>query len=125
MTEPTSSVAGFAIIKLYGLKAVFGMVGAALLYFVLPPLRSDGRFSQQEFVVRLAAAGIGSCFFGDVAVQQIMLYLPSLHADQHTSAVYLLVGAPFWWITRAVALSLRKREDKDIVEIVREAKESI
>ena len=31
-----------AILKIYGIKAVLGMVGAALLYIVLPPRNADG-----------------------------------------------------------------------------------
>ena len=35
------SFGGFAtLVKLYGFKAALGMVGAAMLYIVLPPLRS-------------------------------------------------------------------------------------
>lgn len=125
---PAESAGGFALLKLYGFmklyvfKAVLGMIGAALLYFVLPPVTAEGKFDQKEFVARLAAAGIGSCFFGDIAVQQFMLYLPSLRMDEHTGAVYLMVGAPFWWITRAVALWFQNRKAKDIGQLARDAK---
>ena len=53
------SFGGFAtLVKLYGFKAALGMVGAAMLYIVLPPLNADGTFNKGEFVARLACAAL-------------------------------------------------------------------
>ncbi|RJF99006.1 hypothetical protein [Noviherbaspirillum saxi] len=117
--------AGLAFFKLYGLKAGLGMIGAALLYFVLPPVKPDGTFDQREFVVRLACAGIASMVFGDLAVDVLVSYLPSVPLAENRSAVYLLVGAPAWWVTRAAALWLHKRNGKDIAEAAEEVRKTV
>jgi hypothetical protein len=121
MNGPGEAV-GFALLKAYGLKVVLGMVGAALLYLVLPPVKPDGSFDRREFVLRLAAAGVFSSVFGDWAVAMLMQYVPSIQAEKHASPVYLMVGAPGWWVSRAVALWLQRRSGKDIGELVGEAK---
>jgi hypothetical protein len=117
--------AGFAFFKLYGLKVGLGMIGAALLYVVLPPVKKDGTFDRHEFVLRLACAGVFSTVFGDLAVDTLMHYLPGIPFASHKGAIYLLIGAPGWWISRAAALWFQKRQDKDIGEIVREAKDIV
>lgn len=126
MDPTTTSAAGIDIataVKAYLLKPIIGMIGAALLYTALPPVKADGSFDRTEFVIRLAAAGIFSHIFGDWAVD-ILSDLTWLHAADHKAAVYLVVGAPGWWVTRAVALWLRRRENKDIGEVIKEVKES-
>lgn len=114
--------AGIAFFKLYGLKVGLGMIGAALLYFVLPPVEKDGSFNRKEFVARLAVAGLFSSVFGDWAVHILMEFLPRLGANQHEGAVYLMVGAPGWWISRAIALWFQNRKGSDIGELVKEIK---
>lgn len=97
-----------------------GMIGAAMLYAVMPPVNADGTFNRREFVVRLACAGVVSAVFGQWAVELLISHVPSLQADKHPAAVYLLTGAPGWWATRAAALWLHRRRDKDAGEIVDE-----
>jgi hypothetical protein len=116
--------AGVAFFKAYGLKVGLGMIGAALLYLVLPPITKDGTFDRKEFVMRLACAGLFSTMFGDWAVD-VLGNWPALHAGGHRGAVYLLVGAPGWWISRAVALWFQGRRDKDIGEMVKDVKDTI
>lgn len=129
MIETSSGGAGlFAMFKAYGFKVGIGMIGAALLYAVLPPVDKDGKFNTKEFVLRLATAGVFSCFFGDLAIEILQRVCSAFHGlDQikwsdFKGAVYLMVGAPGWWITRAVALYFHKRKDKDIRELVDEVK---
>jgi hypothetical protein len=122
MSEP-GGVGIAAFFKFYGLKVGIGMIGSALLYFVLPPVTKDGKFNQHEFVMRLICAGLFSCMFGDWAVQLLGEYWPRLHAEKHTSAVYLMVGAPGWWISRAIALWFQNRRDRDIGEVIKEVKD--
>ncbi len=119
------SAGGVALIKLYGLKAALGMIGAALLYLALPPRKPDGSFDEKEFVARLACAGVFSILFGDWTLQLLVTYAPALHAEAHAKAVDLMTGAPGWWISRAIALWFQKRRDKDIAELGKEAKESL
>lgn len=122
--EPTSSgIAGAAaLIKTMGLSAFVGMIGAALLYVVTPPVNRDGSFNRREFVARLASAGVFSIMFGDIGVEFVNHFAPFLHADIHREAVDILVGAPGWWISRAIALWLQKQKDKDIGQVVAEVK---
>jgi hypothetical protein len=115
-----TALAGF--FKVYGLKAGFGMMGAALLYVVLPPLNADGSFNKKEFAVRLAVAGVFSIMFGDWVADMLNHFAEWTQPYKHKSAVDLLTGAPGWWISRAGALALRKRENKDIVELIKEVK---
>jgi len=125
---PAESAGGIAaLLKFYGLKAVLGMMGAALLYLVLPPRNADGSFSEYEFAARLACAGVFSCMFGDAAYALMLQWdYPKLIAVAlGPKAVDLLVGAPAWWITRAVALWFQRRSDKDIAELARDAKDSL
>jgi hypothetical protein len=124
MNDGFSGSAGIAIFKLYGAKAVFGMIGAALLYAVLPPTNKDGSFNTKEFVLRLAVAGVFSIVFGDMAADAInnSWLAEWIQPYKHKSAIDLMVGAPGWWISRAVALGMRKRENKDIVDLVKEVK---
>jgi hypothetical protein len=126
MNDGFSGSAGIAIFKFYGAKAVFGMIGAALLYAVLPPTNKDGSYNRTEFVLRLAAAGVFSIVFGDMvadAINNTSWLAPWIQPYKHKSAIDLMVGAPGWWVSRAVALAMRKREGKDIVELGKEMKE--
>jgi hypothetical protein len=124
MNDGLSGTALAGFFKFYGLKAGFGMIGAALLYVVLPPLNADGSFNKKEFAIRLAVAGVFSIMFGDMAADAInnSWLAPWVQPYKHKSAIDLMVGAPGWWISRAVALGMRKREAKDIVDLVKEVK---
>lgn len=114
-----------ALVKMYGFKAAIGMVGAAMLYIVLPPLNADGSFNKREFVARLACAGVFSCLLGSTVYQMLCAQLPTIGAMVNASAVDLCVGAPAWWVSRAVALWFQRRTNKDIAELARDAKESL
>jgi hypothetical protein len=114
-----------AIVKIYGIKAVFGMAGAAMLYIVLPPRNADGSFNEKEFVARLACAGLFSCLFGDFSYALLTQYAGNIAAALGPKPVDLLVGAPAWWITRAIALWLQRHQDKDIAEIAKDVKDTL
>lgn len=103
-------------------KVALGMAGAAILYMVAPPERPDGTFSKREFAARLAVAGFVSLVFGDWVVAVVDGLVPALKAASHPAPFWLMAGAPGWWISRAVALLLYRRRDKDIAEIVQEFK---
>jgi len=118
------SAGGFALLKLYGLKATLGMVGAALLYLALPPRKPNGDFDEKEFVIRLACAGVFSILFGDWTLQLLVTHAPWLHAENHAKAVDLMTGAPAWWITRGIALWFHRRREMDIGEAVRKARKT-
>jgi hypothetical protein len=124
MTDPSSGGAAYYLAaKTLGGKALMGMIGASILYAVMPPLNRDGTFNRTEFVIRLACAGTFSVVFGDWAAQLFMEFLPRLHAENHVGAVWLLTGAPGWWVSRAAALWMYRRRDKDAGEIIQELKQ--
>lgn len=107
-----------------GATAWFGMIGAAMLFFAMPPVDKDGKFNRSEFVTRLAVAGIFSIFFGDMLAAALQHFVPWLEPLKNRSAVDLLAGAPGWWISRAAALWLHRRQNKDLGQIAEEIKGS-
>lgn len=125
--EPTSSgVAGLAaLLKSLGLSATLGMVGAALLYIVLPPVNPDGTFNRKEFAARLAAAGVFSVVFGDMGADMLSHFVSFINPEKHKSAIDLLIGAPGWWVSRAVAIWLQKHRDSDIAQLVDTVKKEL
>lgn len=122
--EVTSSTATAAFLADQGASAAFGMLGSAILYLVMPPVDRSGKFNRKEFVIRLAVAGLFSVFFGDMLAAALQHFVPWLEPMNNKSAIDLLAGAPGWWVSRAAALWFHKRHDKDIGEIIKEAKES-
>jgi hypothetical protein len=125
ITMPAESAGGIALIKLYGFQAALGMIGAAMLYIVLPPLNADGRFNKHEFAARLTCAGIFSCLLGGTALKLLNMQFPQIGPMIDPSIIYLVVGAPGWWISRAVALWFKKRSKKDIVELAKDVNKSL
>lgn len=108
-----------AFVAKYGAAGAFGMLGAALLYVIAPPVDKNERFNRKEFAIRLAVAGVVSSVFGDWSVAMLMEFLPRLHADEHKAAVWLMTGAPGWWISRAVALGMYNTKDHDIFQLMK------
>lgn len=122
------SAGSFALLKALGFKTTCGMVGAAMLFVVLPPLDKNGRFDRKEFVGRLAVAGLFSTFFGDMVIEALsgITHLQGwIDFHAHASAIYLMTGAPGWWISRAVALWFQRRNGKDIAELAKDVKDSV
>jgi hypothetical protein len=122
--EVTGSTTAAAFIANQGSSAVFGMIGAVILYLVLPPVDNNGKFDRKEFALRLLVAGLFSIFFGDMLASTLQHFVPWLEPLKNKSAVDLLAGAPGWWVSRAAALWFHKRHDKDISEIIKEVKEN-
>jgi hypothetical protein len=111
-----------AFAKVTGLKVIMGVMGTAVLYLAVPPIDKDGHFDRREFFYRLCTAGLFSSVFGDMAVGALANALPFLNAQEYPAAVYLMVGAPGWWVSRIIATTLRRREGRDIPEVLDEIK---
>lgn len=122
MALETSGAIGAATVKAIGVKASLGMAGAAVLYLLMPPERPDGTFNRHEFVARVAVAGMCSLLLGDWVVDVLNGLLPWIKASAHPHPFWVASGAPGWWVSRAVALWLYKRKDKDIGEMVDDVK---
>jgi hypothetical protein len=113
--------------KAVGIKVALGLVGAGLLFLVAPPGRpNDAPTTRKELgrevACRVVVAGASSTFFGDWLVSVINGLAPWLMATQHPEPFLLLTGALGWWVGRAGALWLYRRQDKDAKEIVDELK---
>ncbi len=121
-TSSSAVDAAMAIGQTAAGKAGAGMLGAVILYAVMPPLNKDGSWNRREFIARLLVAGLFSTFFGDWSVDIINHFADWLNPEKHRAAVYLLTGAPGWWVSRWAALWLRRRQDKDLGEVAVEVK---
>lgn len=122
MSEEVTSSTAAVFLANQGSSALFGMIGSAILFFVMPPVDNKGKFNRKEFVIRLAVAGLFSIFFGDMLASTIQHFAPWLEPMNNKSAIDLLAGAPGWWVSRAAALWFHRRHDKDIGELIKEAK---
>ena len=123
MALETSGAFGVAAAKMIGLKALLSMIGAAILYMVMPPERLDGSFSRSEFAARLGVAVFFSILLGDWVVSVVEGLAPWLKAAQHPEPFWVASGAPGWWVSRAAALWLYNRRSKDIGELVNDARQ--
>jgi hypothetical protein len=118
MADPTSSAAVAAL----GTKAGLGIIGAALLYMLMPPGRPDDqpttrREMAREIGVRFTFAGITSAAGGDWVIDMLQQHLPSLLAAEHPTPFLMASGAVGWYIGRAVALWIYRRQDRDIAQL--------
>ena len=121
--EATKSTAE-AFLADQGSSAFSGMLGAAILWVVMPPVNKKGKFSRLEFVLRLGVAAIFSMKFGGMVASALQNIVPWLDPLHNRSAIDLMTGAPAWWISRAIALWFHRRNDKDISEIIKEVKQT-
>jgi len=122
MEPTTSTAAGFALFKTVGTSAALGMLGSAMLYMALPPLNKDGTFNKREFVMRLAFAGIFSIFFGEIFGAWLHSMLDFIDPVKHKAAIDLMVGAPGWWVSRALALWFHRNRRIDIGDLVKKVR---
>lgn len=112
-----------AAVKAYGFKAICGAIGVSMLYLALPPLNKDGTFNRKEFIFRLTAAIVFSTLLGEWFVSVVDGLIPAVKAHEFPGVFYAFIGAPGWFLTRAVAVWMQNRKDKDIGEVVKDAKE--
>lgn len=94
-----------------------------MLYLAFPPKNPDGTFNRHEFVWRLAFAIAMSTLCGDWFVSVVDGLVPWIKANEFPGVFYAAVGAPAWWTSRAVAVWMHRRDEKDIGEIVKDVKE--
>lgn len=122
MAEPSSSgAAGFAAYKLavaFGLPA--GLAAIVVMLWVQPK-------SPREWAMALISTVVSSVCGGAAVVQHYGL---ASWGDSYTGLVALAgiifaCGLPGWVIVRAAFAWLEKRKDKDIAELITDAKESL
>lgn len=117
-----AAVLCLTFLKATGIKAFVGAVGACALFLAFPPKNKDGTFNEKEFFYRLVTAAFFSTMFGDWFADVLHAEFPRLMIADHKAVAYLIIGAPAWWVTRLVAVTLQKREGKDLTELWAEYK---
>lgn len=129
MAEPISSAAasGIAAAQAIGSNALAGILGAALLWMVMPPGRpGDAHTTRKELGrevgVRIVFAGISAAMCGDWVVDMVQSLAPFLLAAKHPTPFLIASGALGWYAGRAVALWIYRRQDRDAGQLIDEIK---
>ena len=134
MAEPlsTSTAAGVALIKIFGLPVGTGALAAALGFMFLWPT------TKREAFARFASSIISSATAGPLLVVWLRSYMPSMFDGAKEVAIlygaepavgFLFVAAPVmvaaglpaWWLIGALVRWLDKRKDKDLGELAADA----
>ncbi len=112
---------GLWLIKVYGAKVLAGVAAAALGFAVLWPRNA------KEGVGRIAVTIACSAMFGDLALAAVNTYIPwYITADDPTKfPVYAMAGLPGWYVLGWVMVYLDRRRGNDVLDVVREAKDSL
>ena len=122
MAEPSSSgAAGFAAYKLavaIGLPA--GLAAIVVMLWVQPK-------SPREWAMALISTVVSSVCGGAAVVQHYGLtsWGDSYNGLVALAGIIFACGLPGWVIVRAAFAWLEKRKDKDIAELITDAKESL
>jgi len=128
--------AGSAIAKYFGLQLGAGAVAAALGFLVLWPKTA------REGFARLASSIIASIVFGPPLVAFVYSRYPDVFTSARALAeasgvkpefgllyagapLLVIAGLPAWWVLGAVLRWFDKRRDKDIAEIVQDARDAV
>lgn len=132
----TTSAAGGALIKIFGIPVLAGAAATALVFLFMWPR------TLREAFLRLASTIATSGIFGPFAVMALHSWWPSLFdsakavtvlygADPALGVLFVagpvmvLAGLPAWWLLGGVLLWLERRRGKDIGEIVHDAAEVV
>jgi hypothetical protein len=130
----TTSAAGGALIKIFGIPVLAGAAATALVFLFMWPR------TLREAFLRLASTLCASSIFGPFAVMALHSWWPSLFDSAKSvmsqyggdpalgilfvaGPVMVLAGLPAWWIIGGLVRWLDKRRDKDLGEIVHDAVE--
>jgi hypothetical protein len=115
LSTGTDAVGGIALAKLF--PAALGIVGAVVSFMFMPPK------NRKEFAARLISAGIGSHLFGDSALRvAVQLFGAYVDREELRAGVYFMTGGVFFFLIGALFLWIGNRRDKDIQEIIKDAK---
>lgn len=120
--------------KLAGLKGMAGLIGAALLYMLMPPgppvqagtVISDPKAykwaTRKELGVRFSFAFLTSELLGEWFVDFVSANAAWLQADKHPIVFVGAMGAFGWYVGRWVALYLHKRQNTGLDDVVKDVK---
>lgn len=129
--------AGLLAAKLASIKGVAGLIGAAMLYMLMPPgppvaagtVISDPKAyawaTRKELGIRFAFAFMSSEWMGGWFVDFLQANAAWLQAGKHPMVFVGMMGAGGWYAGRWVALWLHKRQNTGLDEVVKDVKELI
>lgn len=138
MAEPISSTtaAGVALLKIFGIPVVAGSVAASLGFLYLWPI------TKKEAFARFASSIISSAVVGPLLVVWVSSYMPTMFDGAKSVAVLcgvdatagllfiasplmVAAGLPAWWILGAIMRWLDRHKDQDIGEMAGDAANAI
>lgn len=124
MTEPVSSTGLAVAIKLYGLLTIITL--AIVLTWLVVIMTRLPR-TRSEWAVSLITTAIGSIAGGGFLVQHYELHTwaNNLYGACAMGGLYFISGLPVWAIIRWTFNYINKREDANILDIIRETKKAI
>ncbi len=115
MSAGSETVGGIALAKLF--PGSLGVAGGVLSFLFMPPK------SRKEFATRLICAGIGSHFYGNSVLHFLVaLFGAYVEKEELRAGVYLMTGGLFFFVVGAIFFWIEKRKDKDIQELIKDAK---
>lgn len=131
MAEPTT-VAGGALIKIFGLPLLAGALATSLGFMIMWPQTT------REAFVRFACSIVSSTILGPVLVIVTRSWWPGLFESAKDVAVLygsepalgflflaaplmVMAGLPAWWVIGGIVRWFDKRKEKDIGEIALDA----
>lgn len=138
MAEPlsTSTAAGVALLKMFGIPVGAGALAAAMGFLFLWPA------TQKEAFARFASSIVCSSVFGPVLVSTVRLWWPSLFdSAKETAVLYgqdpftglifvaspflVMAGLPAWWVFGALFRWFYRHRDQDIAELASDAAKAV
>jgi hypothetical protein len=121
--------------KTLSFKGLAGLIGAAMLYMLMPPgppvvagtVISDPKAykwaTRKELAIRFGFAFLTSELAGEWFVDFVQANAAWLQAGKHPLVFVGMMGAGGWYVGRWVALWLHKRQNTGLDQVVRDAKE--
>lgn len=124
MTEPVSSTGILVALKLYGLLIIL-TIAIILTWLVVIMTRLPR--TRSEWAVSLISTAIGSIAGGGFLVQHYGLHTwaNNLYGACAMGGLYFISGLPVWAIIRWTFNYINKREDANILDVIRETKKAI
>lgn len=118
MPEPNASFAGgAALIKIYGLKAIGGVLAVGLTFMFLWPK------SAKEGFVRIVSTISGSLLWGDVFAAWVRSHFDWMPHDHSTDTLlYVCAGVPAWWILGLIFKTLQASQGKSAQQLMSDLK---
>lgn len=128
------SAAWSALTKVVTFKGLAGMLGAGMLYMLMPPgppvmagtVISDPKAyrwaTRKELCIRFAFAFMSSEWAGDWFVDVVANNAAWLQAAKHPNVFIGMMGAGGWYAGRWVALWLHQRQNTGLDQVIKDVK---